>query len=580
MLVSNVAIPLAFVGLAGIVTMWESTRQQLNDSVQKQAELVAVAFEQWIAAQREPLAAVAAYSSSHDVNSQSFRDALGVIVKSRPHWLGVRVVDSAGRTILAEPHTAPPLSSEFLHNLLNVGEGSAGSLYTDRSQGSSNGILLISTPMRNEGAIVAEVEVTAMSEFFFREIELPGRAVLAVFGPRRHILLYSSSDPAAYLGMDMSDSPFFAALGDRRAASMEMKSPIDGISRVYGLARAGDTGAVAMVGIAGESIYAPQRQQLIRHIIFSVVALLVALTATVIIAREIALPVRRLSEAARRFGAGLLSTRCEIKAKGEIGELAQSFNTMAERIQEREEKLAELDRMKSDFVSSVSHELRTPLTTIKTLTRVLMRSELSQSERQEYLQTIATECDRQIDLVLNLLDLSRIEAGTLNVAVDCVDVGETVRSCITIGRYSAEARGHELVAEVSDDLPPALADAKALRRVLGVLVENAIKYTPEGGRITVGAVAEGDRVKISVTDNGPGIHAEDLPHVFEKFYRGRLASSSEVAVGDQPGVGLGLYLAQNLVEQIGGRIEAESRAGRGSAFNVYLPVCEEEGRRQ
>ena len=121
---------------------------------------------------------------------------------------------------------------------------------------------------------------------------------------------------------------------------------------------------------------------------------------------------RRLTEAARRFGAGELTARAIYSSSGEIEDLRKSFNSMAAQIEKREARLEEGDQLKSDFVSGVSHEMRTPLTTIKTLTRVLERGNLSESERRQFLQTIAAECDRQIDLVLNLLDLSRIEAGT------------------------------------------------------------------------------------------------------------------------------------------------------------------------
>jgi signal transduction histidine kinase len=253
---------------------------------------------------------------------------------------------------------------------------------------------------------------------------------------------------------------------------------------------------------------------------------------------------------------------------------------MAAKIKEREARLAELDRLKSDFVSGVSHEMRTPLTTIKTLTRVLLRSNISEVEKREYLETIAAECDRQIDLVLNLLDLSRIEAGTFNVALARVDVGRVVEACIAIERHSAEARNHRLEADVSDDLPPVLGDRVALRRVLCGIIENSIKYMPDGGRVVIKAYCEQDEVAIAISDSGPGILAEDLPHIFEKFHRGQQVAPalSGTRIGEMvesneaPGVGLGLYLARTVIEEIGGRIAVESKLGLGSTFTIYLPV--------
>ncbi|HKP12423.1 MAG TPA: ATP-binding protein, partial [Blastocatellia bacterium] len=406
------------------------------------------------------------------------------------------------------------------------------------------------------------------------------QSVLSIFGPQRRIILYRNPTPETYLGKDMSRSPFYPALAEQTTAFVELTSPIDGVRRVYGLARAGETDCVAVVGLPSDTLYAPARAQLNRFLLFALAAILLALVAAIFLARGIANPVRWLSLAAHRFGAGDMSTRATFKASGELEELRASFNSMAEQISERETRLKELDRLKSDFVSGVSHELRTPLTTVKTLARVLRRGAVSEGEREEFLATIEAECDRQIDLVLNLLDLSRIESGTFGIALSPVDVREIISSCVTIARHNAESRGQQVRAEIPERLPMVLADRAALRRVLCGLVENAIKYTPDGGRVTLSASEQEGEVHILVADTGRGILAEDLPHVFEKFYRGRapaLQAGGQVCeVGDEvveaPGVGLGLYLARTIIEEIGGHITVESVAGRGSTFTLSLPA--------
>jgi signal transduction histidine kinase len=580
MLVIGVALPLAYVGWAGIGAMWDSSRGQLDDSVKQQADLAAVAFKQWIDAQLQPLATIAAYSADQPLRVREFQKTLRLIVDTRAHWLGLRVMGAAGEMLAQEPPSAPPLSLEITNNMLGELRRRPWAIESDWAEGGSRGLLVIAAPIVGGGAVIAQVDVATMSEFFFNEVELSDQGTLAVYGPQRRVLLYRNPTPETPLGRDMSDSPFFAQLSDGRATVMELRSPIDGVRRVYGVATAGETGCVVTIGIPSEALYAPARQQFNRYIAFSLVALLAAIAAALIIARSIAAPVRNLSSAARRFGAGDFTTLAPDNAKGELGDLSASFNAMAEQIKEREARLAELDRLKSDFVSGVSHEMRTPLTTIKTLTRVLLRSSLSGDERREYLETIAAECDRQIDLVLNLLDLSRIEAGTFNVALDRVDVAQVIRACVAIECHGAEARSHKLEADYPDYLPPVLGDRTALRRVLCSIVENAIKYTPDGGRILIAARAEGGRVAISVSDNGPGILPEDLPHIFEKFYRGRTVAPvirgpavREVVEGNEaPGVGLGLYLSRTVIEEIGGEISAESNPGLGSTFTIWLPV--------
>ena len=230
--------------------------------------------------------------------------------------------------------------------------------------------------------------------------------------------------------------------------------------------------------------------------------------------------------------------------------------------------------VKDEFLAMVSHELRTPLTTIKMMTRLMQREAVSEEERRECLEGIATACDREIALVLNLLDLSRAEAGALDLQPAPVEAAEILDACVKLERHAAAARGHRLLVELPPErLPPLRADRRALRRVLCNLVENAIKYTPDGGRITLRARAAGREVALGVSDTGRGIAPEDLPRLFEKFYRGRAARPTRP---ETPGVGLGLYLSQRIVRQLGGRLDVESSPGAGSTFTVRLPAWRDE----
>lgn len=297
---------------------------------------------------------------------------------------------------------------------------------------------------------------------------------------------------------------------------------------------------------------------------------------------------RLLETAAGQFGERSFSARVAVEDDDELGRLEAAFNRMAERLEKSAARFIELDRLKSDFVSSVSHELRTPLTTIKALTRLLMRGEeIADEKRREYLETISVECDRQIDLVLNLLDLSRIEGGVFRVSMERVDVAEVIGSCVKSETRAAEKRRHKLEIEPFEDVSPVCADPKALRRVVSNLIENSIKYTPDGGSITLFAYLKDDFVCICVRDNGRGIPPEDLPVLFDKFHRGRPAPHSDamrnatedsefLEDADVSGVGLGLYLGKNVMERMGGRITVETEVGRGSTFTLHLPVWKAE----
>ncbi len=577
------------VGVADLGGMWRVSREQLDDSVKQQAELAALAFERWVDAQRQPLVTIAAVASDQKPISSQKRDSshfvnLHYAVETRPHWIDLRVVDAEGKTILAEPEgKEPPPTAVVDYLLAETGRRNSWALATDRTMDESRPVFAIAVPIKGGGAVIARVDGTAINELF-RDIQFPPQAVIAVFDSGGR-MLYRRRTTDTPVDTQVSGSPLFAALGDRRVAVIELESPYDEIRRVYGLARTRATDNIVVVGVPSATLYEPARQQYSRYLIFSLLALAFAVVAALIIERGITRPVHRLRRAAQALGAGDLKTRAPVKARGEMGELGAAFNQMAEQIAEREERLTELDRLKSEFVSSVSHELRTPLTTIKTLTHVLLRGRQTESERREFLETISAECDRQIDLVLNLLDLSRIESGAYKVSLARVNPVEVMLSCVTTAQHAAEARGQKIKLEMPAEVPSVQADKGALRRALCSLVENAIKYTPEGGRITVGASQVGSEVAIRVKDTGCGILGEDLPHIFDKFYRGRPASERQdsragrTECSEQPGVGLGLYLVRSLVEQLGGSVTAESEEQGGAAFTIYLPVwLEEQGK--
>jgi signal transduction histidine kinase len=165
------------------------------------------------------------------------------------------------------------------------------------------------------------------------------------------------------------------------------------------------------------------------------------------------------------------------------------------------------------------------------------------------------------------------------LAPKAVDVVEVIHACVATEQHAARVRGHEITVDLPSDLPMVSADRMALRRVLCCLFENAFKYTPDGGRVVVSAEYRADGIiAISVTDNGRGIRAEDLPHVCDKFYRGQIPRSSDnedrvaAEYAETSGVGLGLYVARSIVQHLGGDIEIRSEVGVGSTFTVQLPA--------
>jgi two-component system phosphate regulon sensor histidine kinase PhoR len=235
-------------------------------------------------------------------------------------------------------------------------------------------------------------------------------------------------------------------------------------------------------------------------------------------------------------------------------------------------ELRRLSSLRDDFVSLVSHELRNPLASLigSALTLRERWRELSQDQRESFLDVIAHEGSRLTALVEDVLDASRIEAGTFTYSFGDVDIADLVNAAVA----AADSAQDEVSvrADVSGSLPTVRGDAKRLRQVLGNLIDNAVKYSPAGGEVRVAAHAEDGRVLVSVSDRGPGIAVADQELVFEKFGRATDGGNTK------PGTGLGLFIARSIAEEHGGAIGIDSMPDQGAVFTLSLPIVVETGR--
>jgi two-component system, OmpR family, phosphate regulon sensor histidine kinase PhoR len=231
-------------------------------------------------------------------------------------------------------------------------------------------------------------------------------------------------------------------------------------------------------------------------------------------------------------------------------------------------ELRRLERLRQEFVANVSHELKTPLSVIKLCGETLLGGGVDDEHRGRFLARIVGQAERLHALILDLLSLARIESGDEAFDLRAVPVRAAVEACLERHRPRAEARRQTLLPEP----PPAdadlavWADEDAVDHILDNLLDNAVKYTPEGGHVRVGWRREGDQVHLTVADDGIGIPAADLPRVFERFYRVDKARSRELG-----GTGLGLSIVKHLAQALNGQVRVESTVGVGSAFEVVLP---------
>jgi signal transduction histidine kinase len=274
-----------------------------------------------------------------------------------------------------------------------------------------------------------------------------------------------------------------------------------------------------------------------------------------------------LSHGADAIANGRLRTRVAVDGRDEVAGLARSFNMMAGQLEGAERKKQELDRLRRDLIAWVGHDLRTPLTAVRATVEALADGMVDDSEtRIRYLRTAKREIGALSSLIDDLFDMAQVDAGGLKLERASNAISDLMSDTIERFRQVAEEKNIALSGLAAPGVDPVYVDARQISRVLANLVSNAMRYTPPGGRITLHAYPTRAGVVVEVTDTGEGIRPEDMPHIFEQFFRGERSRSR--ATG---GSGLGLAIVKAIVEAHNGQIRVESTVGKGSRFIVTLP---------
>ncbi|AFL76116.1 ATP-binding protein [Thiocystis violascens] len=329
-------------------------------------------------------------------------------------------------------------------------------------------------------------------------------------------------------------------------------------------------------------------QSLVETFLWLLFGIVLALIPVALIfARTISRPIHTLAEGSRRVGAGELGHRIQLHSGDEIEDLAVTFNQMADDLQTKIDEietanleLMELDQLKSKFISMASHELRTPLIAIQgyvDLIREGKGGEISPAQHK-MLETVSRNATRLARIVAELLDISRIEENKLVLERMPVSLSRIVREIADEQQPYLDSRGHTLTLELAEDLPLVDGDLDRLSQVVINLLGNAVKYTPDGGRIKIRVQAEAGQVHLQVSDNGIGIRQEDLGKLFKRF--STLGDITKHRTGKNEfmagGTGLGLSIVQGIVQAHEGEIRVESEYGQGSTFHVILPIAADQ----
>jgi signal transduction histidine kinase len=293
------------------------------------------------------------------------------------------------------------------------------------------------------------------------------------------------------------------------------------------------------------------KQQARRNLVAAIIALSISLMAGLIASSYIARRIRRLEKAAREVTKGNFTQPLPVDSRDEIGELARAFNTMQER-------LGRADRARKAFIANASHELRTPLFSLGGYVELMREEDLDEETQREFLDTMHHQITRMTKLATDLLDLSKLDTGSLQIQPERVDMGELAHGIAREFEPLAAEHESELTVITLDGVE-AICDPDRVAQIVRILVDNALSHTPPGTSINVVVESLNGNVNIAVSDNGPGIAPEDLPRIFDRFHTGDKTG----------GTGLGLSIANELSEAMGSALEVAS-SPEGTTFTLHL----------
>ncbi|HZJ99186.1 MAG TPA: HAMP domain-containing sensor histidine kinase, partial [Tissierellaceae bacterium] len=295
-------------------------------------------------------------------------------------------------------------------------------------------------------------------------------------------------------------------------------------------------------------------------ILIGLIVIAISGFVSILLANSIVRPLIEVTRVAQKMADGQLGVRGNIKVDDEIGQLSDTLNYMAEEILKK-------DQIKNDFISSISHELRTPLTSIKGWAITLQGEDTMDSELlQDGLEIIETESDRLTKMVEDLLDFSKFISGRVTLSKNIFSIRNTIEMMEKQFIPRAKNNEIELLVDIGEDVEFFLGDENRIKQLLLNLLDNAVKFTPIGGKVFLDAHVKDDNLILKVEDTGIGIPEEDLPHVKEKFYKGKHSKSHS---------GIGLSICQEIVSLCGGSLEIESEVNKGTSVRVILPIKEE-----
>ena len=454
------------------------------------------------------------------------------------------------------------------------------------SRGSKQPVLPYAVPIFNRnqelrGVLLGGISITALSDAITKFQSGPGVRV-SIADNRRGGMIIAHRDPQRVLQPVSRRNEAGVRMSNRERGAMET-TDTEGKSVLAAFAPVPNLPWGVLILQPGENAFAPVRTSLNKSQFWTSILLLVTATVTGWLALRVTRPLVHLREAATALAEGHRSAPINLTRQDELGDLGRAFDHMAGALAERtaqletvnqdlgeqNRRIQQADRLKSEFLANMSHELRTPLNAIIGFAEIMHDGKVGpiSSEHKEYLADVLTSARHLLQLINDILDLSKVEAGKMEFRPERVNLEVVVEEARAIVRTLAAKRRMDLRSEIDASLSHISTDPRSLKQILYNYLSNALKFTPEGGMVTVRAKAEGaDHFRIEVEDDGIGIGAQDRQRLFVEFQQ------LDASVGKKySGTGLGLALTKKIAEAQGGRVGVNSTPGKGSTFYAVLP---------
>jgi len=573
-------------------------RAQVQVEALRLARLLSADHERLIEAAHQLLTALARLPIVREGDRTACAALFADLLTQFPSYANLGVIDTDGMIICSGLPAASTYAGDrvFFRQALETRGFAIGDYQIGRITGKAT--INFGYPVLDDSGRVRAVVFSALDLAWLGQLaaraELPPGSMLTVID-RNGTVLAHYPDPAHRLGHPMPESSVARTILARRGHGIAEAPGVDGIPRLFAFAPFGRGApredAYVSVGIPRAVAFAHADRMLARNLIALGIVTALALAAAWIGGRLfIVRRVQALVEATRRLSVGDLGARTGLPhGSGELGQLARAFDRMAESLQAADERraleeelrrknyeleqqnrsVAEANRLKTEFVSMVSHELRTPLTAIQGYVELLEEgADVPDGERYGCLASVKSNAERLLALINELLDLSRIEAGRIELRCAAIDLGPLIESTTRSLRPLIDRKRQDLRLDLEEAQAVVWADADRVTQILTNLISNASKYTPEGGSITVTTRPAGDSANVEIRDTGIGLSAEQQAQLFTPFFRVQRRGPDHAG-----GTGLGLVITRSLVELHGGQITVSSTPDQGSTFSFTLPVA-------